>query len=195
MLIYDGDCNFCRHWVEGWKHVTEDKVDYAASQAVADLYPQIPWEHFERSVQLVEPDGSVYEGADAVFRTLAYAPQKKWPLWLYRRVPGFAPASERVYRFVADHRMGFRRITRFLWGEEFERPTYFLTRRLFLFLLGLIYFIAFVSMGVQIKGLVGTEGILPAQEFLDAVRQNVGGERYWRFPTLFWLGAGDAALV
>src|SRR5207248_7253195 len=46
--------------------------------------------------------------------------------------------------------------------------TYLLSGWLFLRLIGLIYLTAFVSLGVQIKGLVGSKGILPARDFLLA---------------------------
>ena len=74
------------------------------------------------------------------------------------------------------------------------RPTYLLSRWLFLRLLGLVYLVAFVSLAVQITGLVGEHGILPARDFLDQARTTYGGAAYRLFPTLCWLGAGDGAL-
>src|ERR1041384_213222 len=73
-------------------------------------------------------------------------------------------------------------------------PTYLLSRWLFLRLLGLVYLIAFVSLAVQITGLVGEHGILPARDFLDQARATYGGAAYRLLPTLCWLGAGDGAL-
>lgn len=61
-------------------------------------------------------------------------------------------------------------------------------------LIGLIYVIAFTSLGVQLQGLVGSHGILPAAEFLRNVRQQFGPSAYWWAPSLFWLNASDAAL-
>ena len=74
------------------------------------------------------------------------------------------------------------------------RPTYTLTRWVFLRALGVIYLIAFVSLWVQVQGLIGSGGILPAREYLDALRGSLGPERYRLVPTVFWLGAGDGAL-
>ncbi|MFQ5451550.1 MAG: lipase maturation factor family protein [Nitrospinaceae bacterium] len=194
ILIYDGECRFCIRWIDCWRRLTQDRVEYAPSQEVSHRYPQIPEEKFSESVQLVLPEGKVYGGAEAVFRTLAYAPGKKWIFEGYRTVPGFAPAADLLYRFVAGHRTGFSRGSRWLWGDSLECPAYFLVRRLFLALLGIIYFIAFVSFWVQAEGLVGTDGILPMARFLEAVRENTGLERYWLLPTLFWLDAGDGFL-
>ena len=45
---------------------------------------------------------------------------------------------------------------------QLNRPLAFLVSRwIFLRLLGLIYLIAFMSLAVQVTGLVGAEGILP----------------------------------
>ena len=74
------------------------------------------------------------------------------------------------------------------------RAPYALPRWMFLRALALVYLAAFVSLGVQIQGLIGPQGILPAGSFLDAVRSQTGAERYYLLPTLLWLGAGARAL-
>lgn len=194
LLIFDGDCNFCRLWIARWKLVTKDHVDYAPSQEVGHLYPQIDAQKFEASVQLVEPDGQVYDGAEAVFRTLAHAPGNHWALKCYRTLPGFSWSAELVYRFVANHRVGFSRLTRWIWGSHLAVPTFFWTRRIFLSALGLIYCMAFLSLWAQIEGLVGSQGILPAEKWLEAVEKRLGDDGYWRAPTIFWLGIDDGLL-
>src|SRR6266571_5314874 len=75
-----------------------------------------------------------------------------------------------------------------------DGPTWVLSRWLFLRLLGVIYFIAFVSLAGQITGLVGEHGILPARAFLERAHALYGGDAYRLFPTLCWLGAGDGML-
>ncbi len=73
-------------------------------------------------------------------------------------------------------------------------PTYVLSRWLFLRLLGLVYLIAFVSLALQVTGLVGEHGILPAAAFLERARGLYGAAAYRELPTICWLGAGDGAL-
>ena len=73
-------------------------------------------------------------------------------------------------------------------------PTYVVTRRLFLRLLGAVYFVAFASLAMQISGLAGERGILPAGQFLDWAHSIYGAASYFQLPTIFWLGASDAAL-
>src|SRR5438132_12914402 len=73
-------------------------------------------------------------------------------------------------------------------------PTFFLSRWLFLRLLGLVYLAAFLSLWVQVYGLIGSHGILPVADYLSAIRQETGEERYYLFPTLCWLDSGDGLL-
>src|SRR5438093_94658 len=73
-------------------------------------------------------------------------------------------------------------------------PTYVLSRWLFLRLLGVVYLVAFVSLALQITGLVGEHGILPAGGFLERAHAAYGSGAYRLFPTLCWLGAGDGML-
>ena len=194
LVIYDADCDFCRFWIARWRHVTGERADYISSREVGDRFPEIPHEHYQKAVQLVNPDGEVFCGAEAVFRAFAHNARRRWVLGLYQRLPGFAPITEAVYRFIAGHRKFFSAVTRWGWGNQPIRPTFFLTRWLFLRLLGVIYLIAFLSLWTQIDGLIGSDGILPAERYLSAVREQVGLERYLAFPTLCWLNDSDAFL-
>lgn len=71
---------------------------------------------------------------------------------------------------------------------------YVLISWLFLRGLALIYFAAFASMAVQIEGLIGSNGILPATEKLGEIEQFFPQQKYWRLPTVFWFDASDAML-
>src|SRR5579884_3588331 len=69
-------------------------------------------------------------------------------------------------------------------------------RFVFLRGLGLIYVSAFVSLAGNIHGLIGPRGVLPATQYLAALRQALGPvERIWLAPTLLWISAGDGALT
>ncbi len=200
-MIYDGDCNFCKFWVIRWQRSTAGRVDFIASQdpRVAQQFPELPRERFENSVQFVETDGRVYSGAEAVFRSLTYSPFRGWPLWMYENIPGVAPVTERAYHFVAKRREGFSFLTRLLWGREGALPTYSLVRWVFLRLMGIIYLTAFVSLGTQINGLIGSNGISPAGQFMESARlhfdqEHIGLERYHALPTLCWFSASDGFL-
>jgi hypothetical protein len=83
---------------------------------------------------------------------------------------------------------------RFPAGSGSEPPTFFLSRWLFLRLLGCVYLAAFLSLWVQVHGLVGSSGILPVRDYLADVRGVTGAERYYLVPTLCWLDDGDGFL-
>ncbi len=74
------------------------------------------------------------------------------------------------------------------------RPTYVLTRWLFLRLLGFIYLFAFASAAVQITGLIGSHGLLPVDRFLQLINGSYGSGSYLVVPTLFWLNSSDGFL-
>jgi len=166
LMIWDGECHFCKRWIERWREITAGEVDYVAYQEAADQFPEIPVEQFKRAVALIEPDGKTFFAAEAVYRSLRYRSSRKWLSHSYDRVPGFAAISELGYKFIADHRKLGSAVTRLLWGKDVRPPTYFWARRWFLRVLGLIYLIAFVSLWVQVDGLVGSDGISPVNQFL-----------------------------
>jgi predicted DCC family thiol-disulfide oxidoreductase YuxK len=116
LLIYDGDCEFCRYWISRWQHVTKDRIDYAPYQQVATEFPEIPLSAFQTSVKLILENGEVFSGSEAVLRAL----NNRLLLWCYYSLPGYAPLSEAVYRFVARHRPFFSKVTRWLWRTHSE---------------------------------------------------------------------------
>jgi hypothetical protein len=73
---------------------------------------------------------------------------------------------------------------------------YQLTRFVFLRSLGLIYFVAFLTLVEQWRPLLGSDGLLPVGSFLERVRAQIGSSAgaFWRLPSLFWLSSSDAVL-
>src|SRR6185437_4276529 len=57
-------------------------------------------------------------------------------------------------------------------------------------------FFCVYSLLFQIKGLIGSEGILPAREFLAAVPNLYPGlYRFWFAPTLLWFSSSNHMLM
>jgi hypothetical protein len=78
------------------------------------------------------------------------------------------------------------------------RQSYWLTRFIILRLLGFVYLAAFVSLAVQVLPLIGSHGLLPAQDFLDRVRGHFLGSAADGFrilPSIFWSGISDRELT
>ena len=115
LLVFDGDCGFCRLWIERWRRATGDKVDYEPYQTAAARRKEIPRESFAEAIHFFER-GRTSRAAEAALRALSYAPGFAWLPRVYA-VPGVAAVSEAVYRFVAARRPLFSRLTRLLWGD------------------------------------------------------------------------------
>ena len=194
LLIWDGECHFCKLWIERWREITAGKVDYATYQEVADRFPEIPRDEFRRAMAFIEPDGEAFLAAEAVYRSLGYRSSRKWLAWSYDHVPGFAAISETAYKFIARHRGLGSTFTRLLWGKDVRPPTYFWARRWFLRALGLTYLVAFASLWVQVDGLVGSNGVSPLNQFLPAVYERFGRSAYSLLPTLCWLDSSNGFL-
>ncbi|MGD2113191.1 MAG: DCC1-like thiol-disulfide oxidoreductase family protein, partial [Gammaproteobacteria bacterium] len=194
VLIYDGECGFCAWWIRYWQRLTGDAVTYEPYQRAAGRYAKISREEFRRSIQLFTPAGERYQGAAAAVRVLEIG-GKPGARFCYRYLPGCAWLAERGYEFIARHRTGAARAARLLWGRERYPAEYRLVSGLFLRLLGLIYLAAFVSFGLQVEGLIGSEGILPLQDELQSMTRQYGTDAWWLFPSVFWLNASNAALL
>ena len=87
-----------------------------------------------------------------------------------------------------------KRTFRYLFDSTYGHSDRLIARWLFLRALGLIYFSAFFSLLFQIRGLIGSQGILPATEYLQSA-SGLGVLRFWYAPTLLWLSSSDGMLM
>jgi lipase maturation factor 1 len=123
VLIYDGECPFCRVWAGQWQRHTSHRVIYAPLQEAHSWFPAIPRSEFRRSVHLILPDGTACRGAEAVFELVALWSRPGRALrWLYRHMPGFGRLAEWFYRFIAEHRPFFLGLTRSIFGQRIGPP-------------------------------------------------------------------------
>src|SRR2546427_4772935 len=76
--------------------------------------------------------------------------------WLASQVQALVAAVDSLFQWLV--------------GTPDGRSTYAVTRWVFLRASGLIYLIAFVSFWVQVRGLISSQGILPAQHETKAIR-------------------------
>lgn len=83
---------------------------------------------------------------------------------------------------------------RYLFDRGEGVSHHLIARWIFLRALGAIYLSAFLALLFQIRGMIGTTGILPADRYLQRVRP-LGPLRFWYAPTLLWLGSGNHALM
>ena len=81
------------------------------------------------------------------------------------------------------------------WFGQRDTSTYHLTRWLVLRWLAAMYLVAFLIALFQLRGLIGHDGILPADWFLGDVKRQLGARASWALPTLFWLNHSDAFML
>src|SRR4030095_16635812 len=125
LMIWDGECYFCKRWIERWREITAGEVDYVTYQEAANRFPEIPVEQFKRAVAFIEPDGKAFFAAEAVYRSLRCRSSRKWLAWSYDQVPGFAAVSELAYKLIARHRGIGSALSPFLWGGSRGSPAFF----------------------------------------------------------------------
>src|SRR5680860_654195 len=81
--------------------------------------------------------------------------------------------------------------------EKNLRPTYWLTRFMILRLLGIVYAVAFLVAINEIVPLIGSDGLLPLDLYLNQVSEALGStwEVFARLHSIFWLLHSDTALL
>ncbi|HVS63239.1 MAG TPA: lipase maturation factor family protein [Thermoanaerobaculia bacterium] len=84
-----------------------------------------------------------------------------------------------------------RRRSSSLPGSASVEERHHLLRELLLRLLGGVFLIAFVSIWVQVDGLIGSRGILPIGSFSERAAEALGASRWWQLPSLLWLAPED----
>lgn len=83
-----------------------------------------------------------------------------------------------------------------LFSSEFGAGDRLWPRWIFLRCLGLIYFSAFFSLLFQVRGEVGSDGILPAGDYLRVIAENAPGwSRFWAAPSLYWISSNSNFIV
>jgi len=103
VLVYDGDCRFCKRCVDALERIGADAQAVAWQQAdLGEL--GVSERQATDAVQWVEPDGTVRSGHEAIAAALMTA----GPAWrLAGRailLPGVSWLSAKGYRLVADNR-------------------------------------------------------------------------------------------
>ncbi|GAA0893696.1 hypothetical protein GCM10009122_33750 [Fulvivirga kasyanovii] len=103
-----------------WQKHTSESIEYITFQADADRFPDIPKKYFEGAVRLIEPDGRIYNGPDAAYRSMEYykgKPVKFFHRW-YTRSRFFKVISDYGYHFVTTHRPFLLKLSRLLFGRK-----------------------------------------------------------------------------
>lgn len=109
VLVYDGACRFCVEQAQRLSRLAGERVRLESFRdpGVLERYPQLRRDACERAVQLIEPDGRVRGGAEAVVHALALRAGLTPLRWLYH-VPVMRSVFDLGYRLVARNRFRLR---------------------------------------------------------------------------------------
>ncbi|MBM43774.1 MAG: membrane protein [Phycisphaerae bacterium] len=194
VVIFDGDCRFCRRWVRRYWNLKHEGIAWSSLENARSHFPDVPEENFRKSLHVIEPDGTIRTRAAACYRVLQLVGLRAWPLWFHEHVPLARRVGDAFYSLISRHRRAADRASSMLHGNVAAPATTLLARRVFLRLLGLVYLSAFLSAGWQLQGLVGSNGIRPVAERLSFIESALGTVPFNQLPTLLWFDAGDSAL-
>ncbi|MCP3139847.1 lipase maturation factor family protein [Pyxidicoccus sp. QH1ED-7-1] len=197
LVLFDGDCGFCRRWVSRWQSSTAGRVRFTPGRRWHRWLLGIRAEDMRKAMHLVEPSGRVTRGAEAVFRALSWSPRRGTRVAAkLGLLPGVLHVARGVYAVIARNRRRASKVDVLLFGRGVGPSEYRLVRWAFLRLTGATFLVAFTSLGRQVLGLYGARGIRPVRERLEALRREETGPEAWRLmPSVFWLDASDDALV
>jgi predicted DCC family thiol-disulfide oxidoreductase YuxK len=109
VLLYDGDCTFCRRWVRRLRRADrEGRIVLlpAAEQARVPGLPPFDPAALQRAMHLILPDGTVLTGARAAPAILRLLPRGKAIAWLLA-MPGVRWVADRIYGWIAARRHRF----------------------------------------------------------------------------------------
>ncbi|MGB3775433.1 MAG: DCC1-like thiol-disulfide oxidoreductase family protein [Leeuwenhoekiella sp.] len=119
VLIWDGNCGFCKYWVTRWQHIAGDQISFRTFQDAASSFKDIPLKEFKKASRLIEPSGSIYSGPDSAYRLYDYSSNHDYPYhnWYAKKVL-FMKLSDHGYNWIAKHRPFMFRLTKILFGTD-----------------------------------------------------------------------------
>ena len=106
VVIYDGECVFCRRQVERMKRRdADDAFEYVPRQAegIERRFPKLTEGDFSTGMRLAYPDGTVSVGADAIYAIARRLRGWRNFAWLYR-VPLLHGFFRGAYGWIARNR-------------------------------------------------------------------------------------------
>lgn len=111
VVVYDGECGFCRSQVARIQRRDRDGLfEYVPRQApgLTERFPRLAEGDFNTGMRLVMPDGAIHVGADGIYQVARRLPLWRLAAWLYR-VPVLHAVLRWAYAWVAAHRQSLGR--------------------------------------------------------------------------------------
>lgn len=118
VLIYDGECGFCRRMVRLWQNLTRGAAAALPLQSskIASMFPELDLAKLEVAVHWVDTTGRVTEGAEAAFHSV----ESVFPclIRLHQNHELAREIAEKVYHWVARNRKSLSAVACSLFGPN-----------------------------------------------------------------------------
>ncbi len=121
IFVYDGECGFCKFWVDRWKQKSSGEVIFKPYQQLPKVYLGIRRRDFKHTVYLITQYRRL-RGAAAVFEMLALGGNDFWNQ-LYYNVVLADVIFEAGYWFVATHRDFFFTLIKIIYKDAKKYET------------------------------------------------------------------------
>lgn len=105
-VVYDGECPFCTNqmkWIQ--QRDQAERFQFVPNQepTLLEQYPQLENQDLNSGLRLIQPDGTVQIGADAVYGIARQLSGWRWLALLYR-IPLLHGIARWLYGWIAAHR-------------------------------------------------------------------------------------------
>lgn len=147
MMVYDGECGFCKYWVIRWKKMSEDKINFQPFQNVYDRFTDIDKEHFKQAVRYIDLNGNIYSGPGAAYYTYFKRNKVKYLFKWYQEKIWFRKLNDKLYQFIAVNRSFIFKVCIKLIGENPKETKYYWIFYLITFI-GLITLLGFLLTNI-----------------------------------------------
>lgn len=189
LLIYDGLSPFCLLCLKLIKWFTYQKIHYLPVQQIKHFIVPDDFKSYSGSFFYLNSAGIIYKNLEAFLHILAPANLIFRLLnILYKRFFYFRIFSHFIFDLL-------NKLYSILLKNKSRNDEYQLISDLFVRLLGLIYFCAFFSLLLQVKGLYGQEGILPFSLIFKWFSYEIGFNDFLKIPSLFWMNQSTFFIV
>src|SRR5262249_18952543 len=87
VIVYDGACAFCRQAIDAIRHRDRKKQFLYfpwQTPGLDEKYPDLAIGNFDTGMRLIESDGTMHIGADAIYVIASRLPYFRWFAWTYR---------------------------------------------------------------------------------------------------------------
>ena len=106
LVVYDGECPFCQRQVEllrRWDRDGRFVPTPKQTPGLIERFPRLAESDFNTGMRLIETDGTIWVGADAVYHIARRLPGWRRVAWLYR-APGIHRLARVLYAWIAANR-------------------------------------------------------------------------------------------